>query len=89
MSAKTYDALRQRAGELLQRYLADDGSVSIPLAGTWWWHADRSPSVLVYRSDPARTAWQIGEGLRRDDDLPGVVEQTRSALRLPWISLRG
>jgi two-component system, NarL family, sensor kinase len=41
------------------------------------------------RSDPARTAWQIGEGLRHDDDLPGVVEQTRSALRLPWISLRG
>ena len=41
------------------------------------------------RSDPARTAWQIGEGLRHDDDLPGVLEQTRSALRLPWISLRG
>jgi two-component system, NarL family, sensor kinase len=40
------------------------------------------------RSDPARTAWQIGEGLRHDDDLPGVLEQTRSALRLPWISLR-
>jgi len=39
------------------------------------------------RSDPARTAWQIGEGLRHDDDLPGVLEQTRSALRLPWISL--
>ena len=41
------------------------------------------------RSDPARTASQIGEGLRQDDDLPGVLEQTRSALRLPWISLRG
>lgn len=41
------------------------------------------------RSDPARTAWQIGEGLRHDDDLPGMLEQTRSALRLPWISLRG
>jgi len=41
------------------------------------------------RSDPARTAWRIGEGLRQDDDLPGVLEQTRSALRLPWISLRG
>ena len=41
------------------------------------------------RSDPARTAWQIGEGLRHDDDLPGVLEQTRGALRLPWISLRG
>jgi two-component system, NarL family, sensor kinase len=40
------------------------------------------------RSDPARTAWQVGEGLRHDDDLPGVLEQTRSALRLPWISLR-
>jgi two-component system, NarL family, sensor kinase len=40
------------------------------------------------RSDPARTASRIGEGLRRDDDLPGVLEQTRSALRLPWISLR-
>jgi two-component system, NarL family, sensor kinase len=40
------------------------------------------------RSDPARTAWQIGEGLRHDDDLPGVLEQTRLALRLPWISLR-
>jgi two-component system, NarL family, sensor kinase len=40
------------------------------------------------RSDPARTAWQIGEGLRHDDDLPGMLEQTRSALRLPWISLR-
>ena len=41
------------------------------------------------RSDPARTASRIGEGLRHDDDLPGVLEQTRSALRLPWISLRG
>jgi two-component system, NarL family, sensor kinase len=41
------------------------------------------------RSDPARTAWQIGEGLRHDDDLPGVLEQTRGALRLPWISLHG
>jgi two-component system, NarL family, sensor kinase len=40
------------------------------------------------RSDPARTAWQIGEGLRHDDDLPGVLEQTRVALRLRWISLR-
>jgi two-component system, NarL family, sensor kinase len=40
------------------------------------------------RSDPARTAWQIGEGLRHDDDLPGMLEQTRRALRLPWISLR-
>ena len=34
------------------------------------------------RSDPARTASRIGEGLRRDDDLPGVLEQTLSALRL-------
>jgi two-component system NarL family sensor kinase len=41
------------------------------------------------RSDPVRTAQQIGEGLRHDDDLPGVLEQTRNALRLPWISLRG
>ena len=41
------------------------------------------------RSDPARTASRIGEGLRQDDDLPGVLQQTRSALRLPWISLRG
>jgi two-component system, NarL family, sensor kinase len=41
------------------------------------------------RSDPARTASRIGEGLRHDDDLPGVLEQTRSALRLPSISLRG
>jgi two-component system, NarL family, sensor kinase len=41
------------------------------------------------RSDPARTASRIGEGLRQDDDLPGVLEQTGSALRLPWISLRG
>jgi two-component system, NarL family, sensor kinase len=41
------------------------------------------------RSDPARTASRIGEGLRQDDDLPGMLEQTRSALRLPWISLRG
>ncbi len=41
------------------------------------------------RSDPALTAWQIGQGLRHDDDLPGVLEQTRDALRLPWISLRG
>jgi signal transduction histidine kinase len=41
------------------------------------------------RSDPARTAQQIGEGLRHDDDLPGVLEQTRNTLRLPWISLRG
>jgi two-component system NarL family sensor kinase len=41
------------------------------------------------RSDPARTASRIGEGLRQDDDLPGLLERTRSALRLPWISLRG
>jgi two-component system, NarL family, sensor kinase len=40
------------------------------------------------RSDPAGTAWRIGEGLRHDDDLPGVLEQTRSALRLPRLSLR-
>ena len=33
VSAEAYDALRQRARELLQRYVAADGSVGIPLAG--------------------------------------------------------
>ncbi|WP_433350764.1 sensor histidine kinase [Microtetraspora malaysiensis] len=40
------------------------------------------------RSDPARTAWRIGQGLRDDDDLAGVLERTGSALRLPWLALR-
>jgi SAM-dependent methyltransferase len=33
ISAETYDAIRRRARELLQRYVAEDGSVGIPLAG--------------------------------------------------------
>ena len=33
VSAEAYDALRQRARDLLQRYVADDRSVGIPLAG--------------------------------------------------------
>ena len=33
ISAEAYEALRKRARELLQRYVADDGSVGIPLAG--------------------------------------------------------
>ena len=33
VSAEAYDALRQRARDLLQRYVADDGSIGIPLAG--------------------------------------------------------
>lgn len=33
ISAETYDAIRRRARELLQRYVANDGSVGIPLAG--------------------------------------------------------
>ena len=40
------------------------------------------------RSDPAGTAWQVGEGLRQHDDLPGMLDQTRTALRLPWMALR-
>ena len=33
ISAETYEDLRQRARDLLQRYVADAGSVDIPLAG--------------------------------------------------------
>ena len=33
ISAEAYEALRKRARELLQRYVADDRSVGIPLAG--------------------------------------------------------
>jgi len=33
ISAETYDAIRRRARELLQRYVAEDSSVGIPLAG--------------------------------------------------------
>ncbi|WP_084463756.1 GAF domain-containing sensor histidine kinase [Microtetraspora fusca] len=40
------------------------------------------------RSDPAQTAWRVGEGLRHDDDLAGVLDRTRVALRLPWVALR-
>ncbi|MFC4533824.1 sensor histidine kinase [Sphaerisporangium dianthi] len=40
------------------------------------------------RADPAQTAWRVGERLRHDDDLPGVLERTRTALRLPWMILR-
>ncbi len=40
------------------------------------------------RSDPVGTAWQIGELLRQDDDLAGLLDGTRNALRLPWIVLR-
>ena len=40
------------------------------------------------RSDPARTARGIGQGLREDDDLDGVLERTRHALRLPWVTLQ-
>ncbi|HSK55035.1 MAG TPA: histidine kinase [Jiangellales bacterium] len=40
------------------------------------------------RSDPARTARRVGEHMRHDDDLAGVLTQTRAALRLPWLALR-
>jgi two-component system, NarL family, sensor kinase len=40
------------------------------------------------RSDPARTARRVGEHLRRDDDLAGVLARTRAVLRLPWLALR-
>ena len=40
------------------------------------------------RSDPAGTARRVGEQLRQDDDLAGVLAQTRAALRLPWLALR-
>ena len=33
VSAEAYGALRQRARDLLRRYVADDGSVGLPLAG--------------------------------------------------------
>ncbi|MEU6414866.1 GAF domain-containing sensor histidine kinase [Microbispora sp. NPDC046933] len=39
------------------------------------------------RSDPAGTARRAGERLRHDD-LTGVLERTRAALRLPWLALR-
>ncbi|GAA4586142.1 hypothetical protein GCM10023194_31440 [Planotetraspora phitsanulokensis] len=39
------------------------------------------------RSDPARTAQQIGQTLHHEDDLGGVLDRTRAALRIPWIEL--
>jgi hypothetical protein len=33
ISAEMYDAIRRRARDLLQSYVAEDGSVGIPLAG--------------------------------------------------------
>ncbi|MEU7890159.1 sensor histidine kinase [Microbispora bryophytorum] len=39
------------------------------------------------RSDPARTAQQIGQTLHHEDDLGGVLDRTRTALRIPWIEL--
>lgn len=40
------------------------------------------------RSDPVHTARRISERLQHDDDLAGVLNRTREALRLPWIALR-
>ncbi len=40
------------------------------------------------RSDPAGTAWQIGESLWRNDDLAGLLDSTLETLRLPWIEIR-
>lgn len=39
------------------------------------------------RSDPAGTAARIGEQMRRDDDLEGVLERARTTLRLPFLAL--
>ena len=39
------------------------------------------------RSDPAATASGVGQQIREDDDLGEALEQTRTALRLPWLSL--
>jgi two-component system NarL family sensor kinase len=40
------------------------------------------------RSDPVATASGVGRHLRDEDDLGEVLVQTRSTLRLPWLSLR-
>jgi len=39
------------------------------------------------RSDPARTAQQIGQTLNHDDDLVEALDRTRIALRIPWLAL--
>jgi signal transduction histidine kinase len=40
------------------------------------------------RADPAGTAARIGAELAGDDDLPDLIENARSALRLPYLALR-
>ncbi len=40
------------------------------------------------RSDPAATASGVGQHLRDEDDLGEALVRTRTALRLPWLSLR-
>ena len=40
------------------------------------------------RADPAATASGIGQHIRDEDDLGEALDQARSALRLPWLSLR-
>ncbi|WP_285709115.1 histidine kinase [Microtetraspora sp. NBRC 16547] len=57
-----------------------------PLRLLLQWLLDRA--FYGTRSDPAQTAWRVGERLRHDDDLAGVLDRTRVALRLPWIALR-
>ena len=39
------------------------------------------------RSDPVATVSGVGQHLRDEDDLGEALERTRSALRLPWLSL--
>ena len=39
------------------------------------------------RSDPARTAGRVGEGLGNADDLGDVIERARIALRIPYLAL--
>ncbi|GGN49809.1 signal transduction histidine kinase [Actinoplanes campanulatus] len=39
------------------------------------------------RADPAGTARHVADGLRRSDELTGVLERARDALRLPWMAL--
>lgn len=41
------------------------------------------------RSDSAHAAWRISEDLRRKDDLPGLADRTRRALRLPFLAIIG
>ncbi|MEW9528543.1 sensor histidine kinase [Microbispora sp. NPDC049125] len=39
------------------------------------------------RSNPARTAQQVGQTFNHDSDLAEVLDRTRIALRIPWLAL--